>query len=638
MRNKRTLFIAALAVILLAFCGISYTQDAPKAESESNAPAPAQGAGGGIVEIATPEARTQAPQPSIDTDRPKEALVRAGQVYYEWKEYASAITKWEEALKIDPGNKSVSEKIADARDKLAIQQKAPPQAGINLPKDLAKKKPLFNLNFQKKEKPRLDIGRRWFSWFQKESNQPSMPAGQVLSLKDCIKIAERNHIPLQVAQESMRLTNMKLNEAKRGLLPSATMVAQRYTGAVNGRQYDGVKQYIEGQQPVFVGGQLWFAMRKAQTSVQISKLDFDKIRNELILQVKKNYYTIGKTRENLKIQTELSRDINTIFERVKREADFGVTSKLDFLNAGSQASQAAYQLASAQGDVEVAELILRQTMNIDPRDTLLVDPKLAFKKVDVSYEESVRAAYVYRPEIKINTLMVQYYDYERNIAKGKFWPKVDLVGSWGTAWEEYVPEDRIGPYSGLPGAANALYDCDPKLQQQWYGGVKSSVPLWGSTFEYEWTREQWVPVVSAYQGTEAATNTWKVKILDNLKIYSDKQQAQVDYDRARQELNKSKQDVTLEVKEGCFNYVKSLIQLDSANKKMRFQENDLEYVRFRREMDEVQDPQLMESMIKTAQEKFSYVQALTDCHTNLASINKSIGVEDYYKDEPETEK
>jgi outer membrane protein TolC len=632
MRNRIDVIIIALLALGPVFCAQVDAQGANGREPADKAEASRIAADAGAVPISEPEGPARGSL--IESDMPVEALIRAGQVYYGWKDYASAVKKWEEALKKNPADKKLQSDIASAKARLEEQGGKRPGPELKIPKDLTKKKPLFNLNIQKKEKPRLNIGRQWFSWFQKEKNEPSMPSGKVLSLNECIDIAVRNHIPLQVAQESMRLANMKVNESKRNMLPSATMAAERYTGEVNGRQYDGVKNYIEGQQPVFAGGQLWYAMRQAQVNAQMSKCDYDKIRNELILQTKKNYYTLGKTRENLRIQRELSQEIGKIFDMVKKEADFGVTPKLDFLNAGSQASQVYYQLVSAEGDVEVAELMLKQTMNVDPRDTVLVEPSLEFKKVDVSYEEAVRASYTYRPEIKMNTLMLQYYDFGRNIAKGKFWPKVDLLGSWGLAWEEYCPQDRLGPTNApVPGGAIPIFDCDPKLEQQWYAGVKTSAPLLGSTIEYSWTREQWVPVVSAYQGTEAATNTWKVKLLDKLDVYSDKQQAQIDYDRARQELNKAKQDTTLEVKEGCFNYTKALLNLDVANKKVRYQENELEYTRFRRQLDEVQDPALMESMIKLAQEKYGYAQALTDCHTTLAAINKAIGVEDFYKDE-----
>lgn len=662
MRAKNNIIgiIAVLVVAVLVLCGVSHTQvqsnntetapsvqdnpqkkDAAIAESvvdgqtpvtavadykESEKPAAVE-----LAERAAADpgfAPDQVAPAASQEAKPLEGLMMAGKVYYDWKDYASAISKWEEALKVSPDNKELTGYIADAKAKIEAQKVKKPAAQMQLPKDLTKKKAFFNLNLQKTEKTKLDVGKQWFGWFQKETNVPEMPAGQVLSLGDCSKIAVRNHIPLQVATESIRLAEMRVNETKRNLLPSATLAAERYTGEMQARQYYGMKNYIEGQQPVFAGGQLWNAMKQAQTNVQISKCDYDKIRNDLTLQVKKGYYTIGKARENLRIQQELSKEVGVIYERKKKEAEFAVTSKLEFLNVGSQASQVGYQLAAAEGDVGIAELILKQTMNLDPLDTLLVDPKLEFRKVDVSYQEAVRAAYTYRPEIRMDTLMLQYYDYGRKIAAGKFWPKVDLLGSWGLAKEEYASQDRLGPNA----AGN--YDIDAKLEQQWYAGIKTSAPIWGSSFEYSYVREQWVPVVSAVQGTEAATNSWKVKILDRLDIYSDKQQAQIDYDRARQELNKVKQDTTLEVKEGVFDYEKALLQLDVATRKVKFQESDMEYNRFRSGLDEIPTSTFVESLIKLAQERFGYAQALADCHTTIAAINKAIGSsEDFYKDE-----
>jgi outer membrane protein TolC len=337
----------------------------------------------------------------------------------------------------------------------------------------------------------------------------------------------------------------------------------------------------------------------------------------------------------LKIQQELFTQVSKIRDMVKKEAEFNVTSRLELLNVNSQASQTQYQLTTAEGDVGIAELILKQTMNIDPQDDLAVDPNLDFKKVDISYEEAVRAAYKLRPEIRANALLLDYYNLGRKVAKAKGWPKIDLLGSWGLAKEEYTSEDSLGPTSptGAAGSNGPIYDQDQKLEQQFYAGVKASMPFWGSTGEYSWTREQWVPVVSAYQGTEASTHTFKLKILDRLDYYSERQQSEVEYDRARQELNKTKQEVTLEVKEGCFNYQKALLQLETATNKVKYQAMDLETTQFRRGMDEVQDSNLIDSMTKMAQEKFSYAQALADCHTALASVNKAIGVDTFYKDE-----
>ena len=192
-------------------------------------------------------------------------------------------------------------------------------------------------------------------------------------------------------------------------------------------------------------------------------------------------------------------------------------------------------------------------------------------------------------------------------------------------------ENFIAKDSGVdPADPNADYP--DKLEQQWYGGVKCSIPIWGSTGEYSYVKEVWAPVVNTVKGTRTITNSYKFNFLDNLAQYSEKASSDVDFDRARQELIKTKQDVTLEVKESCFNYEKALLQLDTATNKVKYQEGDLELTKFRRQMDEAQDSNVIDSMIKLAQEKFGYVQAVSDCHIAIASISKAVGIPDYFKD------
>jgi len=447
--------------------------------------------------------------------------------------------------------------------------------------------------------------------------------GGQLTLKDCIDISVKNHLPLQIAAKNIKLAEMRVFEARRNMLPTATIDYQEYTGRVGGRMYTGRKQYVEGQQPIFHGGELFFTMKQAEVNLEVARKDYDRIKNELILQVKKGYYTLAKAKENLKMQQVLSSEVGAISDMVKQQYDAGIAAKLEFLNVSSQSGQVQYQLASAEGDESVSELVLKQTMNIDPQQKIDIEPELEFKKISVDFEEALRAAYNNRAEIRINSLMVDYYKYGHNISKAKGWPKVDILGSWGLAKEEYLTQDFGTDGTGV----------DEKLEQQWYGGVKVSMPFWGSTAEYSWTREQWVPLISSWQGTEANTHEYKFKILDKLDYYSEKQLALIDFDKARQEFIKAKQDVTMEVKEGYFNYRKALIQLDTASNKVQYQEKDLEFMKLKRKMDEVPDSNVVESMIKLAQEKFGYVQALTDCHISLASVNKAIGVEDYFKDE-----
>ena len=449
-------------------------------------------------------------------------------------------------------------------------------------------------------------------------------APKILSLQDCIDIAVRNHLPLKIAKKNVKLAEWRLWEARRNMLPKVTIQWQEYTGKVYDRHYFGRKQSVDLDQTLFHGGELLFTMKQAETNLKVVNREYARVKNDLILQVKKGYYTLAKAKENIRMQTELSQEVLKIREMVSKQFEAGITSNLEFLNVNSQANQVKFQFVSAKGDVEVADLILKQAMNMDIRERIDINYVPEFKKVDVDFDKALADAMVYRPEMQINSLMVSYYLYGMKVARSKSWPKIEAMGSFGLAKEQFIAKDMGNdPTTGVDGPS--------KLSQQWYAGMKCSVPMWGSTTEYSFTREEWVPQVATFRGSETITNSVKFNFLDNLAQYSDKFSADVDIARAKQELIKTKQDVTLEVKESCFNYEKSLLQLDTALNKVKYQESDLELAKFRRQMDEVPDSSVIESMIKLAQEKFGCAQAMSDCNIALASISKAVGIADYFE-------
>jgi len=542
----------------------------------------------------------------------KKDLIRTGRLYFNSRKYDAAIAQWEEALSMDPGDKKVKKYIENAKKRLAKEAEREARTR-KIEADREKRR-------IEKERKRAKRG------FSKEvglinMGSPQEGVLQKYALDDCVKIALANSIQLQAAVKSVKLAELRVFEARRNLMPSATIVFEDGDGRVNARRYITRKQYIEGQQPVFHGGELYFNVKQSEVNLQVTKNDHDRIKNDLILQVKKAYYSLAKAKENFKEQKILADEVEKIFVSVTKQYEKGAAAKLEYLNVVSQENQVKYQLASAEGDVDIAELILKQAMNLDIKDRIEIGPLPEFKKVNIDRDEVLRAAFLNRPEIKVNSLMMDYYRYGICIAKAKGWPKVDLLGMWGLMKDEYASLDQ-----------SHTVDDNRSLRPQWYAGIKTSMPFWGSTVEYSRTKESWPPQVSTYHGTESDTNTYKFKIFDKLDYYSDKQLAEIDYERQRQELNKIRQDITLEARESCFTYEKAIIQLATASSKVAYQEREVDVFKVKRSMDEIPDSNVVESMIKLAQERFGYIQAVSDCHTSLAGVNKAIGVEDYFKE------
>ncbi|MFH1996354.1 MAG: TolC family protein, partial [Candidatus Omnitrophota bacterium] len=216
-----------------------------------------------------------------------------------------------------------------------------------------------------------------------------------------------------------------------------------------------------------------------------------------------------------------------------------------------------------------------------------------------------------------------YYEFEKKIHKAKRSPSVEATGSFGNAGEWFGGEHGSAPRN------------TPRLGPQWYAGVKMKLPIGGSTAEYALTGEKWPAVVSTFQGTEALTHSLKFYLFDKLKIYSEYQEADIEYIRAKQEHEKTSQDLTLEVNESYYSLRKALLQLDVAAAKVNYQEQEIEYTKMRRGLDEIPDSALIENLIKLSQERFGRFHALTEYYIAICTMDKAIGIEDYLSVEEE---
>ncbi len=101
--------------------------------------------------------------------------------------------------------------------------------------------------------------------------------------------------------------------------------------------------------------------------------------------------------------------------------------------------------------------------------------------------------------------------------------------------------------------------------------------------------------------------------------------------RSQDEAKKKKQEVYLEIKETFFKYEKALLLMQLAKDKIAYQAKEVEILNIRLELGEAQYSDVIEEMIKLAEEEFSYMQAVTDYYISIASLNKAIGVDDYFR-------
>lgn len=508
--------------------------------------------------------------------------LKDGKSCYKRKMYEDAITFLEKALELKPKDGRVKKLIKKAEKKL--QNLLRLSRGKELPRPV---------KIKARMKPKL-------------------------SLDECIEIAIENHLPLKIQKKQLKLAEFRVLEAMRKLGPQLTAKFEESGGQINDRYYGGKRISLEGKQPVFYGGELVYAVKQAKVNVEVVRTEYERIKGELMLQVRKAYYSFDKTKKALEVQKELYREVKDLYGMAKAGCEAGFVTQIEFLKVTSQYNQAEFQFTSAEQDMELANLILQQAMNIDYEIDIneVKDPKI----IEINLENCFNLANLNRPEIKIGQLTIDYYDYEIKIMGARAnWPRVDLLGMYANAYEDYKAIDLADP---------ALHRRN--LGPEYYLGAKVSIPFWGSTFEGSLMEENWQPVVGSFRGTKSTTKSVGISFFNKLDDISSAWEADVERARQRDELKKKKQEVVMEVKETFYKYKKAVVLIEVAKNKVKFQTKQAEIMRVKQELGDADFSTVIEELIKLSEERFSYIQALADYYSAVSSLNKVIGINDYF--------
>lgn len=546
------------------------------------------------------------------------------------KDYTAARRYAYMARDIDPLNNEVillisdidKEEIFGTREEEA--EKVKEKAEINLKEEAS---------HSEKDDPFLahNGGKGWTNcvadvFTRKVYKATDIQEGKTYSIDECVQLALNRSQRMIMAEKQVKVAEMRIWEARRDVFPSVTGKIERSTGKIGTntgtRHYQGEKYQVELKQNLFDGMGVWFALRQAQTNLEIVSLERDKIENEIAEEVKTAYYNLDKAIKAFVIQTEYKKKVGSFYDIVEKAYQAEVATHTEYLKIKGQAMQANFQCASSEEDINLAEVMLFQSMNMEPDKRINIrSVESPSDKLSIGMENCYRLALANRPDLKIKEKMIEYYSYERKIKKAEGWPKIDFEGSFGQAYETYQPTEDDTEERGLT--------------SEWYAGVKGSVPVFGNTVEYNYVREKWAPVVSSVHGTESATSYLSLKLLDKLSYFSNLEEAQAGFENAKFEYLKAKKDAAVEVKEAYFKYRKALLQMDVAIAQVSHQEMFINVLEERRRYGEMEATKIVEELEKITEHKYALVQGETSYFTALTELNRVIGLIDYFKPEYE---
>jgi outer membrane protein len=199
-----------------------------------------------------------------------------------------------------------------------------------------------------------------------------------------------------------------------GFAPFELFKREGYTG-VYGKQFafDGLKTYYNSQ--------------AAQTGTQAQKQEVQRTADELAFTVTQAFYQLIEAKENLKVAQEALQQRQEFGKLTEAFYQAGKVTKLDYVRAQSQVSEAEQAVVEAQNGVRLAREILARTLGLKEQVQLDIEGKLPQEFTAAGDLNSLWQEVLKRnPEIKKLDLDIAQSRTLIKAARGSYFPEISL--------------------------------------------------------------------------------------------------------------------------------------------------------------------------------------------------------------------
>jgi outer membrane protein len=284
----------------------------------------------------------------------------------------------------------------------------------------------------------------------KPASPPVAVAASSFTLKESIEIALQKSPTLQAAQKAITEAKYRRLGTVSDFLPqvktqySYTRLDKTpsfyYPPPISTTVTVGTKDNYNWTttvtQPVFTGGALINNYLLAKLGVDLAKVEFERSRLDLILQVKESYYGVLKAEKGLEVAAQAVAQLESHDTVAQAFFDVGLIAKNDLLQVEVQLAQTRQNLIKAQNALAISRAVfntlLRRSINGEVR---LVEP-LEYTPLTIDVDRFTAEAFRERPELKASDLGVKSAKKGVGLAASKLFPQVSIVFNYERAGDE----------------------------------------------------------------------------------------------------------------------------------------------------------------------------------------------------------
>ncbi|TAN62576.1 TolC family protein [bacterium] len=230
----------------------------------------------------------------------------------------------------------------------------------------------------------------------------------ILTLDESLAIALRDNKDILLNTEKLAQLKSGIGEARSGFLPQvninsyATRSRGLYRKDVNNYSFQaGIKQYI------YQGGKAANTLKQARYEAQAQGQELARVTDEIILEVKKAFYTLLIAKEFARINDQILDNSGKHLRSALLRYEKGEISESEVLKAKYLLAQGRQLHESSLNQLESAGILLKNILCIEEKTDVDIEGDFSYTPKEAAVDEAILKALSLRPEIKQYEAKVQ---------------------------------------------------------------------------------------------------------------------------------------------------------------------------------------------------------------------------------------
>lgn len=284
---------------------------------------------------------------------------------------------------------------------------------------------------------------------------------EIWSLEDCIRHAWDHNLTVKRKMVEVEQSRNSIAGSKADFAPSLNAdfghnlnwgrsVDLQNLEIIHNRLSQSTSASISASVYLLDGLSKLYTLKSERKSLDISIQEVENLKNEISISIVKGYLQILLSKEILSAAESNFESISEQRDRTRLLVEAGSQPYTSLLDIESQLASERVQLVTAQNQVSVSTLDLKQLLDLPYNEAFNViapDTDAVSQYVPSDVDEIYAMASTL-PVIRSAELSLEKGDIDLKKAKGQYYPKISLSGSYGTFYSSstYAPDGSTYPF------------------------------------------------------------------------------------------------------------------------------------------------------------------------------------------------